>query len=172
MALNVKIQTYRGTLSDLSSLATTGFPGVLAWTTDSNQLFVDTGTGTPGIGPGKAWAPVETSHNVFTVATSAGLTALAAGVGDFAIDSGSGVTYILQSFPASTLANWTPITSPDVTPLGAPVAHEWVTYIDAAGIQHLSQPAFTDISGLLAQTQLPATIGAGSSLTNLDCGTF
>ena len=170
--LNVKIQTYRGTLSDLSTLATTGFPGVLVWTTDSNQLFVDLGSGTAGYGPGKAWQPVNSQHNVFTVTSTAGLTALTANVGDLAIDSGNGITYILTSFPASTLANWTAITTPDVTPLGAPVAHEWVTYIDASGVQHLSQPAFTDISGLLAQTQLPATIGAGSSLTNIDCGTF
>ena len=56
--------------------------------------------------------------------------------------------------------------------LAAPVAHEWVAYIDNDGVQHLSQPAFSDISGTLSQTQLPASIGAGSNLTDIDCGTF
>ena len=170
MALNIKIQTYRGTKSDLASLASTGFAGVLAWTTDSNELFVDSGSGS---GIGSAWMPIHAGHSVFTVANQAALITLAtSNIGDFAISSGNGITYILAALPASTAGNWTAITQPDVTPLGAPVVHEWVTYIDAAGVQHLSQPAFTDISGLLAQTQLPATIGAGSSLTNIDCGTF
>jgi hypothetical protein len=178
MPINVKIQTFRGTLASLSALATTGFPGVLAWTTDSNELFVDLGSGNPGIGPGNAWQPVNGRHNVFNVATPAALTALVAYLGDFAVSASDGKTYVLTSFPSSTLANWTPIatmetgTGVDVTPLGAPTAHEWVTYIDASGVQHLAQPAFTDISGLLAQTQLPVTIGAGASLTNIDCGTF
>jgi hypothetical protein len=178
MALNVKVQTYRGTLASLSALATTGFPGVMAWTTDSNEMFVDLGSGNPGIGPGNAWQPINTRHNVFSVANPAALTALAAYIGDFAVSASDGKTYILTAYPASTGGNWQAIatmetgTGVDVTPLGAATAHEWVTYIDASGVQHLSQPAFTDIVGLLAQTQLPTTIGAGSSLTDIDCGTF
>lgn len=178
MALNIKIQTYRGTLAALSALATTGFPGVLAWTTDSNELFVDLGSGSSGIGPGNAWQPVNGRHNVFNVANPAALTALTAFLGDFAVSASNGTTYVLTSFPSSVLANWQPIatsetgTGVDVTPLGAAVAHEFVTFIDASGVQHLAQPAFTDISGLLAQTQLPVMIGAGASLTNIDCGTF
>ena len=50
MAVNLKIQTYRGTLASLSTLATTGSAGVLAWTTDSYELFVDLGSGGAGIG--------------------------------------------------------------------------------------------------------------------------
>jgi hypothetical protein len=176
--LNVKIQTFRGSLASLSALATTGFPGVLAWTTDSNELFVDLGSGNPGIGPGNAWQPVNSRHNVFSVANPSALTALAAYLGDFAVSASDGKTYVLTSFPASTAGNWTAIasretgTGVDVTPLGAATVHEFVTFIDASGVQHLAQPAFTDISGLLAQTQLPATIGAGSSLTDIDCGSF
>lgn len=37
MALNVALQVYRGTLANLSALASTGKAGVLAWTTDTNE---------------------------------------------------------------------------------------------------------------------------------------
>ena len=47
-----------------------------------------------------------------------------------------------------------------------------ITYIDATGTQHLAQPMFSNIGGTLSQTQLPASIGAGSNLTSIDCGTF
>lgn len=118
MALNVAVQLYRGTYATLQTLPSTGKQGVLAYTTDTNQLYVDTGTGS---GIPTAWVLVSTSN--------------------------------LQELAAGT-------------------AHEFVSYIDQSGVQHLVQPAFTDISGLLAQTQLPATISTGSSLTNVDCGTF
>jgi hypothetical protein len=169
MALNIKLQTYRGPKADLAALASTGFAGVLAYTTDTFEIFVDTGSGS---GIPAAWAPLKTSHSVFTVANPAGLLSLpTAAIGDFAISTSNGLTYILTALPSTTSGNWSAITQSDVTGISA-TAHEWVTNIDAAGIQHLSQPAFTDISGLLAQTQLPATIGAGASLTNIDCGTF
>jgi|SRR5208337_1586548 len=58
MSLNVALQLYRGTLSSLSTLASTGKQGVLAWTTDTNELYVDAGSGSAGIGPGNAWQKV------------------------------------------------------------------------------------------------------------------
>ena len=58
MALNVKLGLYRGTLANLSALASTGQAGVLAWTTDTNELYVDAGSGTAGIGAGNAWQKV------------------------------------------------------------------------------------------------------------------
>ena len=50
---------------------------------------------------------------------------------------------------------------PSATTLGgvqsvAQVAHEWVQYIDTSGVPHLTQPAFSDISGTIAASQLPA----------------
>src|SRR6266436_6707039 len=57
MALNVAVQVYRGTRANLAALASTGKAGVLAWTTDTNELFVDSGSGT-GIGAGNAWLKV------------------------------------------------------------------------------------------------------------------
>lgn len=58
MSLNVAMQLYRGTLANLSALATTGKAGVLAWTTDTNELYVDSGSGSAGIGSGNAWQKV------------------------------------------------------------------------------------------------------------------
>ena len=58
MALNVKLGLYRGTLANLAALATTGQAGVLAWTTDTNELYVDAGSGSAGFGPGNAWQKV------------------------------------------------------------------------------------------------------------------
>ena len=181
MAVNLKIQTYRGTLASLSTLATTGSAGVLAWTTDSYELFVDLGSGGAGIGPGNAWQRLTPGIAVFNVATPAGLTALAAQIGDFALSASDNETYVLAAYPATSAPNWKAIAASsasapsgftDVQWLASATAHEFVTYIDSSGVQHLAQPSFSDISGTLSQTQLPSTIGAGSNLTDIDCGSF
>ena len=179
MASNVAIQLYRGTLTNLASLASTGKAGVMVWTTDSNQFFVDAGSGTAGYGnpgSGKAWIAVGSDITVFSaVANSAAMTALAAKVGDLALRTDTNQTNVLTAYPPTVAANWVAIgvtTGTTIQGLASGVAHEWVSYIDNSGVQHLTQPSFADISGQLAQTQLPTTIGAGSSLTDIDCGTF
>lgn len=193
MAANLTIQNYRGTLTHLQSLATTGKAGVLVWTTDSNELYMDNGSGTAGIGPAgtSAWTKVAAGNAYFTAASSTAMTALAAQVGDICDRTDVHQNFILTAYPASTAGNWSAL-SPDSTVtgivgLGAPTANEWVSYIDSSGVQHLSQPAFSNISGTataaqvpalsaltgsITQTQLPASIGSGSSLTSVDCGTF
>lgn len=176
MALNVKLQLYRGTLANLQTLATTGAAGVLAWTTDSLELYVDSGTGNPGIGPGNAWQRVTPDNKYFTAASQAAMLALPAQIGDIADRTDLHQNWILTAFPATTLGNWSPL-SPDssttgIVGLAGPTAHEFVTFIDNNGVQHLAQPSFADISGQLSQTQLPTTIGVGTSLTDIDLGTF
>lgn len=173
MALNTALQVYRGLRSSLATLASTGFAGVLAWTTDSHELFVDSGTGT---GIGTAWLPIANDIAVFTAADQAAMVALAAKVGDIADRTDLHQNFILTAFPPTGAGNWTPL-SPDSSTTGivglvAGTPHEWVSFIDQSGVQHLTQPAFTDISGQLAQTQLPSAIGAGTSLTTFDLGTF
>jgi len=173
MALNVAIQIYRGLRSNLAALASTGKAGVLAWTTDSNELFVDSGTGT---GIGSAWIPVANDISLFTASSQSAMIALAAKVGDICDRTDLKQNFILTAYPASTAGNWVAI-SPDASVTGiqglvSGVVHQWVSYIDNSGVQHLTQPAFSDISGQLSQTQLPTTIGAGSSLTDVDAGTF
>lgn len=70
MALNVKVAVYRGTLANLSALATTGQAGVLAWTTDTNEIYVDAGSGSAGIGSGNAWQKIVS--DVFSVNAQSG----------------------------------------------------------------------------------------------------
>src|SRR5207237_983255 len=38
-------------------------------------------------------------------------------------------------------------------------SNQWVTYIDAGGVQQKAQPAFSNLSGSLAGSQLPALSG-------------
>lgn len=160
MALNVKIALYRGTKANLAALASTGQAGVIAFTTDSREVYVDTGSGT-GIGPGNAWIRTAANNNVQVAANQAARLALAnVLLGDICTQTDTGVTYILTALPASTNGNWTaiglasaPVTSVN-TKTGAVVL------------------AFTDFAGVITQAQLPASIGAGSNLTAIDCGTF
>jgi len=194
MSVNIAVELYRGTLAGLSSLASTGKVGVLAWTTDSMELFVDQGTGTPGYGvpgSGKAWIKTAAANAFFTAASSAAMIGLSAQVGDLCDRTDTHQIFILTAFPASTAGNWTAI-SPDasitgVTGLSSATSNDWVSYIDTGGTQHLSQPAFSNLSGsataaqvpalssltgTITSAQLPTTIGAGSNLTSIDSGTF
>jgi hypothetical protein len=217
MALNVAFQLYRGTLANLAALASTGKAGVLAWTTDTNEIYVDSGSGT---GIGTAWLRVAgkevgvnaqsgTSYTVvasdlaklvtLTNAASVAVTLpqATASSGSFAagwwaefenrgagtvtitpttstINGGANITLATnQSVKViSDGTNYFALTGKTAITTTSAVATKFATSNNADGSLNLAQPAFTDISGLLAQTQLPATIGAGSSLTTFDCGTF
>jgi hypothetical protein len=217
MALNVTIQVYRGTLANLSALASTGKAGVLAWTTDTNEIYVDSGSGS---GIGTAWlrlankevgvnAQSGTSYTVLgsdlgklvtlsnAAAVAVTLPQATASSGSFAagwwaefenlgaglvtitpttstINGGANVTLKTnQSIKIiSDGTNYFALISKAAISTTSAVAHNFATSNNSDGTLNLAQPAFTDISGTLAQTQLPATIGAGSNLTNVDCGTF
>lgn len=56
----------------------------------------------------------------------------------------SGSVLNLQAASASTIGGVNSITS---------AAHNWITFIDTAGLPHQAQPAFTDISGTLGFSQ-------------------
>jgi hypothetical protein len=217
MALNVAVQVYRGTLANLSALATTGKAGVLAWTTDTNEIYVDAGSGSAGIGPGNAWQKIV--NDVVSVNAQAGTsyTVLSSDRGKLVtLTNAAAVAVTLPQAGATFPAGWyaefenrgaglvtiTPTTSTvnggttvtlgtnqslkiisdgtnyfallgktSIVVTGA-VSHQFATSNNADGSLNLAQPAFTDISGVLTQAQLPAAIGAGSNLTSVDCGTF
>jgi len=219
MALNVAIQVYRGTLTNLAALASTGKAGVLAWTTDTNELYVDSGSGT-GIGAGNAWLKV--ARDLVSVNAQTGTTYTVAASDRGKLTTLSNAGSIAVTLPQATSAGgnfpngWsgffenigagtvtiTPTTSTidglasitltqyqsvlivsngtnyftirgkgTIVATGA-VSNNFVTAIAADGTATLAQPAFTNISGTLAQTQLPTTITSGSSLTSIDCGSF
>jgi hypothetical protein len=217
MALNLKIGLYRGTLANLSALASTGQAGVLAWTTDTNELYVDAGSGSAGIGSGNAWQKVAQDLVAVNAQVGTSYTVLASDRSKLVtLKNASAVAVTLPqagtSFPAGWIAKFsnqgagtvtiTPTTSTingnatlvlltgqsadivsdgtnyfacvgvTVFPVTSPVANEFATGMNSSGVLSLAQPSFANLSGAIAQTQLPATINAGSSLTLVDCGTF
>lgn len=217
MALNLKIGLYRGTLANLSALASTGQAGVLAWTTDTNELYVDAGSGSAGIGAGNAWQKVAQDLVAVNAQVGTSYTVLASDRSKLVtLKNASAVAVTLPqagtSFPAGWIAKFsnqgagtvtiTPTTSTingnatlvlltgqsvdivsdgtnyfacvgvTVFPVTSPVANEFATGMNSSGVLSLAQPSFANLSGAIAQTQLPATINAGSSLTLVDCGTF
>lgn len=160
MALNVAMQVYRGTKANLSALASTGKVGVLAYTTDTQELHVDSGSGT-GIGPGNAWLRVASDIQVSTAANQAARLALTNQLlGDMCVQTDTGVTYVLTALPASTNGNWTAVGLASA-PVSSVNTHTGAVVL-----------AFTDFAGQITQAQLPTSIGAGSALTSIDCGSF
>lgn len=160
MALNISVQTFRGLKASLASLASTGKAGVLAWTTDTQELYVDSGTGT-GIGPGNAWLRVANDTTVTTAANQAARLALTNQlIGDMCVQTDTGVTYVLTALPSSTNGNWTAIGLASA-PVASVNGHTGTVVLN-----------FTDFAGQITQAQLPTSIGAGSALTNIDAGTF
>lgn len=167
MALNLPIQLYRGTLADLSTLASTGKIGVLAWTTDSMEMYVDQGSGTAGYGnpgSGAAWIRAAGGNQAFSAASQSAMLALAGAlVGDICVRSDNGNTYMLTAYPSSTLGNWTLIGVSSLSiPGGGPVTNEFVTAISSNGTATLAQPSFSNLSGQATQGQLPSSIDCGS----------
>ena len=114
MALNIALQVYRGVRANIATLASTGKAGTIAWTTDSNELFVDSGTGT---GIGTAWLPLANGISYFTAASQAAMVALTAKIGDIADRTDLKQNFLLTAYPASTAGNWTAI-SPDASVTG------------------------------------------------------
>src|SRR5271170_156322 len=214
MALNLTVQVYRGTLANLSVLATMGKAGVLAWTTDTNEIYVDAGTGSEGIGAGNAWQKV--AQDYVAVNAQTGTTYSIAGTdraklvtlknaaaiavtlpqagatfpnGWWASFSNQGAGLVTITPTTSTInggasltvaagnsveiisdgTNYYAMTGKTSINVTAPITHEFATSNNADGSLNLAQPAFTDISGVITQAQLPASIGAGSNLTSVDC---
>lgn len=214
MALNLTVQVYRGTLANLTGLASTGKQGVMAWTTDTNEIYMDSGSGS---GIGTAWLRVAskmvgvnpqvgTTYTVLTTdlsklvtlanASPVAVTLPQAGA---AFPSGWSATFENRGAGAVTITptvstinggasivlstnqsvkivsdgtNYFALTGTGTIVATGAVANQFVTAIAANGAATLAQVNFTNLAGSLAQTQLPASIGAGSSLTTVDCGTF
>ncbi len=87
--LTEPIQQFRGPKAALATLPSTGKQGLLAWTTDTHELYVDSGSGR-GIGPGNAWLRVSSAFDA--IASGTNLTAdMIVGTGAALEASGSGV---------------------------------------------------------------------------------
>ncbi len=148
MALTETIQLYRGTRANLGNLASTGFQGVVVWTTDTNEIYVDSGSGT---GIGTAWLRVANNVLVQTAANQTARLALTANIGDLALQSDNSTTYILTAEPTTNNGNWQAI-GISTAPVSSVNGHTGAVVLQ-----------FTDFTGQITQAQLPTVI---------DCGTF
>jgi hypothetical protein len=88
--------------------------------------------------------PAISVNNVFPVTSQAQMLALNAVIGDMAINTATGYTYVLATLPASTLTDWIAMAAP-----GSGVA----SVNGYTGVVNLS---FSNIAGDVLPTQLPA----------------
>ena len=103
MALDGVLQVYRSTEANLNAIASTGSSGALAWTTDTNELYM----GPAGIGAGSSWQAISRDVSTFTVTSQAAQLALAeAKLGDFCVRTDNDLTYMLTTWPSSVFTNW------------------------------------------------------------------
>ena len=137
MAINVKVALYRGTLANLSALASTGQAGVLAWTTDTHEFYVDFGSGT-GIGSGNAWQRV--ANDVVDVNAQVGTSYTVLNT-----DRAKLVTFTNASAVAVTL--------PQATSIGGNFPSGWCAEFESRG------------AGLVTITPTTSTINGGANIT-------
>jgi len=100
---------------------------------------------------------------VHAVANQAARLALVVEVGDIAIQSDNGQTYVLSATPASTNANWTPITVADPFP-----SHDTDDLAEgSSNLYYTTARAKTDAASLLTNATLTniTITGNGSGLT-------
>jgi hypothetical protein len=76
--------------------------------------------------------------------------------------------YVLQAGNLNGVIPATACPNPSATTLGctqsaAAVAHQWINSISTSGVPSLSQPAFSDISGNIATSQMNSGTGASST---------
>jgi hypothetical protein len=135
MALNVAMQVYRGVLANLATLATTGKAGVLAWTTDTNEIYVDSGTGSPGIGAGNAWQKVASDL--------------------VAVNAQVGTTYAIQGSDRSKLITFT-----NAAAVAATIAQAGSTFPIGWNTQIINRGA-----GTVTITPATSTINGGANIT-------
>lgn len=86
--------------------------------------------------------------DVFAVASQAAMLALAATPGDFAVRADNGRVYVLQSTPATTLANWLEISTP--APVSSVNNKVGTVVLDAADVGAVPVARSVTGAGLLA----------------------
>lgn len=185
MALNVAMQVYRGTLANLSALASTGKAGVLAWTTDTNEIYVDSGSGT---GIGTAWLRLANKEVGVNAQVGTTYTVLTGDLGKLVTLTNAGAIAVTLpqatssggAFPAGWWAEFetrgagtatiTPTTSTINGAASITLGTNQSVKIVSDGTNYFALGG--SITGQITQAQLPTTIGAGSALTSMDLGTF
>lgn len=125
-----------------ANLPITGNPGEPYFCTDTGELFVWSGTAMDKIGS-------SGSSGVTSFNTRTGAVVPASGDYSFSQISGSMAATQLPTPTTSTIGGVEAINA---------VAHQWISSIDSSGVPHLTQPAFSDISGVATPTQVTSKI--------------
>ena len=137
-------------------VATTGVAG---------RLLIDQGASADPAFEAMSGDATIAANGVITIAMTGGVAFAASATTDATnasnITSGTLSAARMPAPSASALGGVRSVTS---------TLHQWIAYIDTSGVPHQSQPAFSDLSGSLAISQLPALTGdtttaAGSGVT-------
>lgn len=161
---NGKTLTVSNTLTITGTDSTSfAFPGtsdtvvtLAATQTLTNKTLTSPTMTTPTLGVASATsiialtAPVTPNAAAGTTIGSAALPFSGVFVGGAATNNNKIVSAVTTAARTFTLPD---ANSNSVQPIGA-TGSNWVTNITAAGVQNLSQPAFTDISGVIANAQI------------------
>jgi hypothetical protein len=75
-------------------------------------------------------------------------------------NAASNNTRIAGSVTASRVFTLPDANSNPVQPVSGATAHQWLTFIDSSGVQHTSQPSFSDLLGTLNIAQVPTITSA------------
>ena len=94
---------------------------------------------------------------VYATGLNAATEALTANTNQLVLGTTNTTTVTMASLTGSHIFTLPDAASNPIRPLGSGTVHEWVSYIDATGAQNLTQPAFSDISGTIANSQTSAT---------------
>jgi hypothetical protein len=135
----------------------------VATATSVNGLTINLTTGTLAIANGKTatfnntttFTGTDNTVQIFPGSSGNVVTSVPAAGGGLA---GTYPNPSIASVPASALPNRSVSTLGGVQSAAA-VAHNWIASISTSGVPALSQPAFTDISGSVVATQMPALTG-------------
>ncbi|GEM_PF-3793346 len=115
-----------------------------------------------------AQLPAFTINEVYPVASQAAMLALAANVGDVAVRSDLGVSFMLSQTPATTLANWVEMSTPNqVTSVAGRQGTITLTFADIGGLATVaSTGSYASLTGL-PTLGTAAALNAGTAATNL-----
>ncbi len=153
-----KTTSYAAAAGDMGgalNLAGTSGTPALTLPAESSSVFA----------PGMTLSIAVTGTVNWTLTNSTGLTMT--GLNSTTLPPGTSGTFVANA-NGTGLDFFNSVQPPALAALGgveaiASASHEFLTYIDTSGVPHQAQPAFSDVSGNIATSQMNSGTGASSS---------